>query len=164
MLGENWKVAIEDARHRHAAVVNLIYFTDNQAMALLRLYVTVGVAAAAGGAAVLSPNGVIPVVVGWALIAVVVVLGIGSAFCLIAMQAVPLNLPGRGAEFWLWAMDEAIDGAQASRNYLENLEKKQGQNNVLNKRTSKALARARLCGSVAPVAALITAWVARLVV
>lgn len=37
----DWKLVIEDARTRHAAVVNLIYFTDSQAMNLLRLYVTV---------------------------------------------------------------------------------------------------------------------------
>ncbi len=42
------KVAIDDARARQAALLQSIYFNDQQALRLLRLYVTLGLAAAAG--------------------------------------------------------------------------------------------------------------------
>ena len=48
------KIALEDARARSTALLQLIFLTDRQAMALFRLYVTIGMAGLSAGVAVLN--------------------------------------------------------------------------------------------------------------
>lgn len=152
---DDWKIAIEDARLRHGAVVNLIYFTDTQAMALLRLSVTIGIASASGAIAGLARDYLVPKPLGWALAAATMALAAGSWFCLRAMRTSKINLPGRGADFWLWAAGPEVNRENAFRVYLENLKEKHIDNNKLNIRNSFALRCAKIiCGVVAPLAAL----------
>jgi hypothetical protein len=151
---DDFRVIIEDTRTRHAAVVALIYFTDGQAMALLRLYVTLGIATASGAAAGFSGTLMIPRPVGWALAVATVVLTVGAAFCLRAMQSGAISLPGRRAGFWQWAITPEVTRDEVLRGYLENLVAKTAQNDALNARTAKAHAYAKRCSVMVPIAAL----------
>ena len=60
-------------------VVALIYFTDQQAMSLLRLYVTLSIATVSGAAAGFSGMSSIPLTAAWALLASTIVFVIGAA-------------------------------------------------------------------------------------
>jgi hypothetical protein len=53
---EQWRFAIEDARARHEAILTLIYATDRQAMSMLSLYVTLGLATASVFVASIDPS------------------------------------------------------------------------------------------------------------
>ena len=123
------RVVIEDARHRHAGVVGLILAQDARALALLRVYVTIGVAAAAGAVGVLlTPAPSLPRPVGWALLAVVVSLSLGSYWCFRVMRTTPINIAGRKADFWLWAIRPDVTTAAVLQAYLENLQTKNNEN------------------------------------
>lgn len=147
-------VAIGDARTRHAAVVDLIYFTDRQAMGLLSLYITLGVAAASGAVVAFGKQPLLPTAVGFGLGGATITLVIGAWFCFRAMKTETINLPGRGAEFWLWANHPKVDRRAAFVQYLQNLKDKHDQNNEINRRTSRYLRNAKLCGIGVPLAAL----------
>ncbi|ODR98396.1 hypothetical protein AUC68_08105 [Methyloceanibacter methanicus] len=142
--------AIDDARQRHAALTELIYFTDSQAMALLRLYSTVGIAMASASAALFAADPPVSTALAWALASATVVLVIGAVFCWLAMQTLQVSLPGRGAEFWLWAMDARVTAASAFTKYLENLEKESVWNREVNDTTSQHLMAAKIAGVLAP--------------
>lgn len=153
-----FRTVIEDARTRHAAVLALIYFTDQQAMGLMRLFMTVGIATASGAAAGLTSSTLLPRPAGWALLAATLVFSVGAALCLMAMRSANINLPGRGADFWLWALDEAqVDREKALRAYLANLRDKLAMNNQTNARSAAALTAAKWCAALAPLAALLSA-------
>lgn len=157
------RIVIEDARHRHAGVVALILAMDARAMALLRLYVTIGLACAAGAVGVLlAPTPSVPPPFGWALFAVVLVLAAGSYWCFAVMRTSPINIPGRKADFWLWATRQDITTAAALQAYLENLQIKNSQNDALNAEMTQTLNRAKLAGMLSPVAAVIAGFVAAL--
>jgi hypothetical protein len=155
------RIAIDDARARHAAVVALIYFTDTQAMGLLRLYATLALATASGVAASLAGNATVPRPLAWALATATVVLIAGAAFCLRAMQSGVINLPGRGASFWLWASGPNVDQAGWARAYFDNLIEKSRLNEALNLRTARALRLAKLCAVALPIAAAAAGMTAR---
>jgi len=152
---DDFRTIIEDARARHAAVVALIYFTDSQALSLLRLYVTLGIATASGAAAGLSQATLIPRPVGWALVATTIVLAAGAAFCIASMRSGAINLPGRGPEFWLWAQHPNLDRAAVLKAYLDNLSAKTETNKKLNAVNGRAYQYAKLCSVAVPLAALI---------
>lgn len=156
LTDDTWKTAIEDARYRHNAVVQLVYAADNQALGLLRLFVTVGLAAAAGAASRITIADTFDPLM-WSLGAGATALGIAALYCLKAMASADINLPGRGAEFWLWAAD--IKGGQDEifRQYLETLKEKHAVNNTLNERQTSALYWAKLGGALSPLVALLAA-------
>lgn len=150
------RMVIEDARHRHAAVVALINSLDTRAMSLLRLYVTIGVAAAAGAVGLLAADAPsLPSPVGWALSAVVPCRGLGSYWCFRVMRTTPINLPGRGADFWLWALRPDVPTDMALQAYLNNLQAKGLQNDALGARMTLTLECAKWAGMLSPFAALV---------
>jgi 4-alpha-glucanotransferase len=157
---DDFRTVIEDARVRHGAVVGLIYQTDNQALALLRLYATLVVATASGAIASLGPSASLPRPLGWALIAATLVLAVGSSLCLMALRSSRINLPGRSADFWRWAASEDITRRHALDAYLATLETKGASNNKINARTATALKWAKLCSLVLPIAMLTAGWLA----
>lgn len=157
-------VALDDVRARHQAVVDLIYFTDQQATTLLQLYVTVGLALATAAATALSGATPIPVAAGWGLLASVGALGLGCYFCLKATEARALNLPGRGAEFWIWASREDVSEEEAFSAYLKNLEAKQLSNNAVNAVTAGALKRAKRAGALTPAVFVVFSFAAFVVI
>lgn len=152
---DDWKIAIEDARHRHAAVIAVIYFTDSQAMALLRVYVTVGLATAAGAVASFTGSAAaLPQPVGFALASATIMLAVASWFCFRAMDTTSINPPGRGAEFWLWVIEQDVARDDFARRYLQNLVTKTEANLAINKLTSSRLSRARKCAVWVPLVSL----------
>lgn len=101
LTDEQMRFAIEDARTRHEAVVNLIYQTDQQAVSLLSLYVTLVLATSSGFVGTLVTPSVVPS--GFAAPLLVATLGFvaGAYMCFRTLQTAMLNLPGRQAKFWL---------------------------------------------------------------
>ncbi len=150
---DDFRTILEDARARHAAVVALIYFNDTQAMNLLRLYLTIGVAAASGAIAALTNNTAIPVATGWALAAATIVMLFGSFLCLLAMASGTINLPGRDPDFWLWGLNPQIEKPEVLKRYLENLSEKAEVNRKLSERSGIALTYAKYCVVAAIIAA-----------
>jgi hypothetical protein len=151
---DDLRTVIEDARARHAAVVALIYFTDSQAMGLLRLYGTLAIATASATAAGFGNTMIIAQPLTWAFAAATAVLVVGSAFCMLGMMPGRINLPGRGADFWLWGLDPAVDRERLLRAYLDNLKERGALNDKLNTRTARALRAAKYCAAIAPVSAI----------
>ena len=147
---EQLQFAVEDARTRHEAVVNLIYQTDQKAVSLLSLYVTLALATASGFVGSILATPVVPS--GFAVPLFVATLGfvLGAYMCFRTLQASKINLPGRQAKFWLWAMHENVTPAHAFQSYLENLQSKSDQNNALNLKTSKSLRWAHRLGIARP--------------
>jgi hypothetical protein len=156
---EELRFAIEDSRTRHEAIVALIYWTDQQAMALLALYVTLGLATAGGFIFGITQESMLPPALLASLFAATVMLTLGALTCFYAMQTAVFNLPGRQAEFWLWADSPKIKVDDAYREYLRNLQNKHGLNDGVNFQTSLALRRARMLGVFTPVSALIAGFV-----
>jgi len=155
------RIAFEDARHRQAAVVSLIQTIDAQAMRLMSLYVTLGSAAAAGSVSVLaSANRTMPAAVGWALLAAVACLLIGSLLCFQAMKTSAISLPGRTGEFWLWSLEDQVTPEAVLRSYLENLKEKDDQNYRLNVRMARFLNLGKWAGICTPVAAALAGAIA----
>lgn len=162
MLNDDYlKVALDDARARQTALLQLIYFTDQQAMGLLRLYVTIGLAAAAGAAAGLGPEAWLPKAVSIGLGFAAAALTIGCFFCFLTMRTAQVGLPGRGPEFWRTAM-ELSDLDHVVAQYLEELEAGQRRDRETNRRSGKSFERAKWAGISAPALALIAGLVTAL--
>jgi hypothetical protein len=156
-----FRTIIEDARTRHGAVVALMYSLDGQAIGLLRLYATLGIATASGALAGLGGTGSIitrPLALGLLFAAVVLV--IGAVLCFIVLRSIRINLPGRDPDFWQWAMHPGVDRSQVLAKYLENLKEKAIDNLSRNAFSSRALKWAKMCGAGAPAIALLTGLVA----
>lgn len=155
MLSEDQlRFAVEDARVRHEALIQLIYFADTQAMSLLSLFSTVGIAAGSATAAGFATEPVIPFPIAMGLGGAALILLIGTIYCLMAMQTTRLSLPGRGAEFWIWAMHDKISAGHAFAEYFKNLEAESKRNQATNVRSASQLGKAKLCAALAPLAAL----------
>lgn len=155
------KVVFDDVRARQSALLGLIYFVERQAMNLLRLFITAGVAmVAAFAAGVQSVNPILHSLYPSAL-AGLVLTTVGAAFCFRAMKTVELNLPGRGAEFWLWLLDNPhVETTAQLRFYLEDLEKQQADTRVVNVSNARSFERAKKVAVLTPPAMLLAAVVA----
>lgn len=161
---DEYKIALEDARTRHASLLQLIYLVDQQAMSLLRLYVPVGVAAASTATAGLKGVFAIPTAPAVGLFGTAVILFVGTIFCFRAMKTAELSLPGRDGKFWRWAMDtEEVDLRHAVSEYLTELDTGMKENLALNKRSSRQLQLAKKAGIAAAPVALVSGLLAWLV-
>jgi len=155
MLDEaGMRFAIDDARVRHKALADLIYFLDQQALRLLGLYVSVGLAAAAAAITGFSSKSPITHAAGLALGAASICLSVGCLFCFWTMKPAAMSLPGRDAQFWLWANNDSVPHTEMFEQYLKNLDAKTTANLELNENSAIAFGRAKLCGVLAPLAAL----------
>lgn len=151
-----FKAIIEDARTRHAAVVTLIYLLDAQALVLLRLYATVGIATGSGAiAGLIESTTAIPRPLAWSLLSITVVLIIGSVLCLVCLRSTRINLPGRDPDFWQWAIESNTKPSQVLLEYLENLKIKAADNLSSNFISSQALKWAKACCAIAPLVGLV---------
>lgn len=157
---DHLKFALDDARTRQAALVELIYSIERQAAGLLRLYVTLGLTSASAGTAILFGTFAAPRAVGFGLLGVVATLLAGSWCCFRAMKSASICLPGAGAEFWEWANHEHNSFEKVAAAYLENLREKQKRDVKLNKSTASSLAMAKRLGVLTPLVALAVACAA----
>lgn len=148
------EIAIEDVREKHKALFELIRFTDQQAMALLSLYTTLAVAAASGFGASLGKDAIIPAAGGAGLLAAAVALAAGSACCFRVLRSATISTPGRGPDFWIWAMENpGVDETEMLSSYLRQLEKPIATNRAVNASGTWWLMLARICGMAAPILA-----------
>lgn len=154
------RFALEDARRRQAALLDLIYSIESQAGRLLSLYVTLGLASASAATAIILGTIEVPVAVGVGLLGAMAVLLVGSLFCFGAMKPALVGLPGRGADFWVWAHHEDNDFTKVALEYLSGLQVKQDRDHKHNQLTAGSLAWAKRMGIFTPLAALIGAALA----
>lgn len=151
---EDMRFALDDARRRHTAVVDLIAANDRQALGFLQLYVALAGGALSGGAAIaLSSANTFPKALGYGLFGFAVPLILGAMFCMASIWPSDISLPGRKPDFWMWANE--VTGETAYLAYLENLAVKEAQNTRLNMRLSRLMLIAKAMGVAAPVVALI---------
>lgn len=154
-------IAIEDARAHHTARLELIQFTDQQAMNLLSLYVTLSIAAASGFGASLG-SALVPAAAGYALLTAAIPLLAGAACCFKVLSSADIALPGREPAFWRWATEnDALTGADVLKAYLGQMAETAEVNRGVNRRGTWWLSTARACGVTAPVLAssvALAAW------
>ncbi len=151
---DEWKTAIDDARQNHAAVIDLIFFTERKALGLVRLYITLALASAGGAVEGLSTSTLLSTSSGLGLMFASFVFGYGSWKCFRTMRISKISLPGKPAEFWLWAQDSAIEKADFVGTYLQQLHDSNQVNDELNRRMSSDLSAAMNAGLAAPVVAV----------
>lgn len=161
---DEMRFAMDDARRRHSAIVDLLGANDRQMLGFLQLYVALTAAAVSGGAAIVfGPASALPKALGIGLLAFAAPLVVGAVFALLAGWPSDVNLPGRDADFWLWANEDNIDFPRAFRAYMETLSEKTRSNSALNLRLARRAYIAKLLGAAAPFVALAAALIARLV-
>jgi hypothetical protein len=152
--------ACNDARVRNAAIVDLIHQGDRHALALLQFYIAVASAAISAAAAIFVTAAPIPKVFAWAPIGIAVPLVVGAYCCFVSMWSADIHLPGRKADFWLWAMRPDVETKAVYQAYLDRLVEGQATNTALNKQMAKWLDYAKRCGVLAPALGLMTLLVA----
>jgi hypothetical protein len=151
---EDLRFALDDARRRHSAVVDLLAANDRQALGFLQLYVALAGGALSGGAAiVLSTTNTLPKALGYGLLGFAAPVILGAMFCMAAVWPSKISLPGRKPDFWVWANEVTAETAYLA--YLENLAVKEAQNTRLNFRLSRLMTCAKALGVAAPIIALI---------
>lgn len=157
---EEW--LLDDLRARNHALVELIKFTDQQAMVLLQMYAGVGVAAGAGALAALTSDILLLQALGWAGLFAVAPLFVGCIYCLRATMVDSFVLPGRGADFWHWASQDAVEHGEAFEAYFVSQIQAQEMNRAVNATTAGALKRAKYCALWATFGAVPVAGIALL--
>lgn len=152
---EDMRFALDDARRRHAAVVELLAANDRQALGFLQLYVALAGGALSGAAAiVLSTTNTLPKALGYGLFGFAMPLILGTVFCMASIWPSNISLPGRKPDFWIWANEVTAEDAYLA--YLKNLAIKEAENSCLNMRLSRLMLWAKALGVAAPIVALIT--------
>ena len=121
---------------------------------MIRLYL-LGVIARAPGASAPVGNSLFPIATSHSLIGAALVLFVGSYFCYLAMAPATVNMPGRGADFWLWANEERVTRENVFVTYLQTLKEKTAMNNGVNERGARALFHAKSAGIASPIIALV---------
>jgi hypothetical protein len=139
------KIVFDDVRGRDAALLNVILAGDRQAVALFRVFVTLVVAlVSATIAASLSTT----VSLTWGMVtgAILAIAGLCAACwqCIRAIRTANMALPGKRAEFWIWARREDIDEETAVNTYLEQSREAQDTNHKVNTQSAASLKLAKL--------------------
>lgn len=163
-IGRKLESVLEDTRERNRELVELIKFTDAQALSLLQLYITVSLAAAAGSIAAMTSPHMLVQAAAWGGFASIVPLVIGCFFCLRATRVDLLYLPGRGAEFWQWASHRSLTQRVVIAEYLKSQIETQQHNRSINAMTAGSLKRAKYGGIAAAATGLGVAAAAFLVI
>lgn len=153
------RFALTDANSRQEALLNLLYQTDQKALGLVSLYFTLSIAMGSVAIAGLSDDNAIPssLIVGFSISAMIFFLG--GLFCFRAMKTQNVGFPGRGPEFWLWAIENEVAFTKAAAEYFKELDKNIRLNRQNNQDSALAMKRAKMCGAVALSAGLATALI-----
>lgn len=149
------RFACDDARLRNAAIVDLIHQGDRTALELAKFYIAIASAAISASAAIFFATGHVPRVFGIVLIGLAVPLLAGAQCCFVSMWTATMHLPGRGADFWLWAMRPEVESKSVFEAYLKRLDDGHATNRALNTRMAKWLDYAKRLGVLAPFVALV---------
>lgn len=158
---EDMRFALNDARERHKATIDLITGIDRQALSFLQLYVTLSGAALSGaGVILLASAPAYPRALGIGLLAFAMPIVAGAVLSMITIWPGDINLPGRDPDFWQWANGDLVTTEHAYRQYLDNLAVKARQNMKLNARLSNLMLAAKMAGVAAPIIGLVAAGIA----
>lgn len=157
---EEMRFALDDAKERHKATVELIAGIDRQALSFLQLYVTLSGAALSGaGVILLATHSPYPRALGIGLLVFAIPIVAGAVLSMVTIWPADVNLPGRDPGFWQWADDQdAIHTVYKA--YLSNLAVKAKQNTRLNARMSNLMLAAKMAGVAAPIVGLAAAAIA----
>lgn len=148
------KIAVEDARARQVALVQLLYFIDTQAMNFLRTYITIEAAAVSAIVAASASNWSFKAELIAAALGMLLALIAGSYYCFYTMRTVNITLPGRGPDFWIWGLDRAVPHDDVALEYMTALQETMQKNRAINEKSSRSLERAKLSGVLSPFVAL----------
>lgn len=139
------KIIIDDVRVYHKEQVSLIYHNGNQAMSLLSLYVTLGVASSAGFLASIDTDSFIYQVAGMGLLSVSILLLLGAIFCFLASWGGQIALPGRDPEFWKsYTPKDDDEFSSLFDTYLDQLDTALNENDKINNNRVKNLRNAKI--------------------
>ena len=151
------RFALEDARLRQNALLDLIYFNERQALGMLRLYAVLGPVLGAGAYQSFLTE---VYAIAWAALAATVVFVIGSILCLNAMSHTKITLPGRYADFWHDVMTkDSLNFEGAANHYLQELSAAQASQKEFNRKSAISLAQAKWTIVLAPLAAIVAALI-----
>lgn len=156
LVNDHLKVIIDDTRHRHRALFDLLMHGDRQAMGLLQMYVGLAVTCAAGAAASFAPQAWLPPWAGVSLTVAGALLIIGAWLCLRAMRTVEIGMPARDVGFWTWSL-EADTAATLAQGYLKNAEAAYGMLKRVNEDVVRHNTWARRLGVLSAAGALAVA-------
>ncbi|RYE36917.1 MAG: hypothetical protein EOP21_14505, partial [Hyphomicrobiales bacterium] len=126
------KVALDDMRARQLALLTLILATDQKALALYRLYVTIALASLAGAFGSFSDAIGMHSIAGWVLLPAAAVLALGCVCCSMAIAKAEISLPGRGADFWAWSLRVSATPEEILEAYTDELGSSQNDTRVVN--------------------------------
>ncbi|WP_454655114.1 hypothetical protein [Bosea beijingensis] len=139
------KNVLDDVRARDNALLNMIVHLDRQALALFRIYVTLAVAlAAVAGSYSVSARIDVWTAVGAA--AAALVLAIGCFFCMQTVRSAKVGVPGKGADFWMWALRDDVSEEALLTAYLNYSDEAQKQNYRVNDHSTRCLKIAKRLG------------------
>lgn len=142
-MGDIEKLAIDDARQRHKALIDLVLSTDRQAMTLFSFCGSICAASGSGMVAIAFGSSNVPSSAGVVLLVICVGFAIAATLCLQVMKLAPIFLPGRDPDFWEWAIDNNMDGAEIAKAYLASIAKRIEENRSVNRAMAMNLNRAR---------------------
>lgn len=151
---DHLKLALEDARGRHAAVIELTLFIDRQAMQLLRLFVSLAIATAGAALAGLGESAIVPPALAWGFGAAALTLVAGSVACLRTMAPAKVPLPGEGADWWLYSVDHGGSFRNVAMSYLRRTDEFTRKARTLNETSGSRMKWAKRAGWLAPLIAL----------
>ncbi|HVI28862.1 hypothetical protein [Hansschlegelia sp.] len=156
------KLAVDDVRARVKAWHDLVLFVDKQAADLLRLYVTLSVAAASFSLGIFKPDPLKGCMAA-GLTAIAATLIVGALYCFKAIDDPDVELPGEDGDFWSWAVEEKVSADEVIAHYIKRADISAKKLKEGNERQAKAYRTARRLGVAAPMAGALAAGVSYLV-
>lgn len=141
------KIILDDVRSRDTALLTMLLATDRQAMALFRVYVTL--TAALASAALAAMFGAAPYLGFWAVFGagtMAMCLTLACWYCIQTVKTATVALPGKGAEFWQWALRDDVTEEAVITAYLGQSLNGQDNNLAVNQQSSSYLRMAKRLG------------------
>lgn len=141
------KTILDDVRSRDTALLTMLLATDRQAMALFRVYVTLTAALVSVAIAVIFGDALrFDIWVAAGSGAAALGLSISCWFCIQTIKTATVALPGKGAEFWQWAIRDDITKDAVIEAYLQQSLCGQNNNLEVNRQSSYWLRQAKRLG------------------
>lgn len=136
--------ALQDAIRRHESLVQLIYHTDRKAVQLIGIYFAIIGFVSTVSIANLKTSDIWTICVAF-LIVLILAGGVLSAYR--AQATVTVYLTGMKPDFWLWVRQYKIPSDEVVSTYLDRIGVALAENEAINTRGSRYLAKSYVCGS-----------------
>jgi hypothetical protein len=143
------EAAIGDVARYQEQLLRMILHHDDRALRVLSLYLTVLGALVTASLALRQAQMLTAyIVILIACAAVSLLIGCGLAYR--AAWTARIYLPGRKSDFWIWAMENQLSIGEAALAYAKQAEDMIAHNEKIADRAASNLAKAHLCGILAP--------------